>query len=374
MAEDKCEFPQQGRIMRGDRHNIMMELLKQTAFKEDRRTYANNFTPIHWTQTTYKGKYFVRGMRGIIDRIHIYAKNEGAVDGTITITITNYPLSEISTETVTITIPAGSEGWFHATPLSGTTPTSIAWNYDMCFLYVSAIAGADVWYAFDKSQENPDAWVSPDSGTTWRGEANGHYHLKIDLLGQTIGDVPVTGFVNIKEVEKFIKVVLTDQDGNVTGIPLPLYAMTLLGSDETYFNGMTDGQERQKSYVAGDPYTGDWVVNRDFYPYSITCYLRAEHNNALRPPCLMEYEGITIRIHCSDGQRLFTQAIGQNRNIDWDLITIDGTRYWTAIFQTDIIYRNIDTLESLTVYVKNSSGITLDSVEIYILGSSHPIT
>lgn len=367
MSND-CEFPDQGRIMRGDAENIIMTLLKQRAVYESRRTYQNIFTPRYWTQDTYKGKYFVRGMRGIFQKLSVYAKNEGTTDGTISFAVIPFPLSETAPLTATITVSAGSEGWFNVQFVD-------AWNYDMCFVYVTAI-DADISYGYDKDQTEPDAWTSPDSGTTWLGEAQGHYHFRLEVFGQTVGDVPVSGFVNIKEVEKFLKVVLTDGDGNIIGIGVPLFATTVIGSAETHFNNLANGVEIEKTYAAGDPHTGGWIAGRDLYPYSVAVILRSNLLNSIRPPCNLEYEGLYMTITTSDGQRIFTATFGQDRNIVWNLLTVDGVQYWTGNYkqgQEEMGYRKIASDVTFTVALKNNTGITIDVVEIYILGASYPI-
>jgi hypothetical protein len=44
----------------------------------------------------------------------------------------------------------------------------------------------------------------------------------------------------------------------------PLYQTSIIGSDEPYFNGITDEEERQKTYAAGDSYTSDWTSGKAF--------------------------------------------------------------------------------------------------------------
>lgn len=335
--------------------------------------------PNDYDTINYRGKFFHRGCHGWIESITLFIRNLGAAQN-VTVGIANFPDATEDSSYV-VNCPPG-DNWV-------TFDVQQQWNYDGLFVYVSA-HGANTSLAFDVDEpaRNHDAYRDTSALIDGTGpytrvftavdplaRASRRYHIRVNV-SQSVGDVPVTGFVNIKEVDDFLRVVLTDESGNITGIPLPLFGMTIIGSDEAYFNAILNGDERQKNYAAGDPHTGGWSVGRDFYPYSVTIILRAEHDNALRPPCLLEYEGVYVAITSSDGQRVFTATLGRDRNIDWDLLTIDGNLHWTAVYhggQEEIQYRNISSDVSMTILVKNSSGVQLDAVEIYIMGSSHPI-
>jgi len=109
----------------------------------------------------------------------------------------------------------------------------------------------------------------------------------------------------------------------------------------------------------------------------VTVTLRAAHADTEFPPCNLEFEGIYLEITSSDGQRLFTASLGQDRELVWNLITIGGQDYWQAVYQAgqqELMYRNVAADISLTVLMKNNSGATLDVVEISIMGATYPIT
>jgi hypothetical protein len=71
---------------------------------------------------------------------------------------------------------------------------------------------------------------------------------------------------------------------------------------------------------------------------------------------------------------VFAGTLGQEANIDWDIITVDGTNYYQALYkqgQGEFNARNVTSDVSLTVLVKNNSGVTLDQVIISLLGATY---
>ena len=221
------------------------------AYREQRNTLSyNGVSPTTWITTTYKGKYFPHGAKGFIQNLGIYARNSGASDSTITLGVAPQPES---TEqfTVTITVPAGSSaGWFTGT-------AGVMWNFWEMFIYVKSISGA-AEYAYDTAEvtdaepeASADGYTSSDSGTNWSGEDSRRYWFRAGMYGQFLGGLSVGGHVTIREIESFLRVVLTDESGNITGVGLPLYATTIIGSDEIVFNSMADGTEVSKTYVVG---------------------------------------------------------------------------------------------------------------------------
>ncbi|MBA7614830.1 hypothetical protein ES703_22104 [subsurface metagenome] len=351
--------------------NALIDLLNQalratetsTAFVEQRNMLSNNAAETAgWTRAAYKAKAFARGCRGFVDSIEIYARNRGP-SGTITLGVAAEPEGAEQFE-VTIIIPPDLRGSWYSTDVGER------WHYWGMFIYVKSVSGALVTYGYDAAEETPDGYTSPDTGTTWVAESNRRYWVRVNQGFQSLGEMSVGGHVTILEMREHIRVVGTDEDGNVTGVLLPLYNTTIIGSDEVYFNDMTNTEERQKSYNAGDPFTSGWSVGKDFYPSAVTFVIRADHDTCERPPCLLEYEGVYIQITSSDGQQIFTETLGTNRNIDFDLITWEGHLYWIGMFQKEINYRKIETDVSITVLVKNSSGKVLNYCIPFILGTT----
>jgi len=333
--------------------------------------------PAFFDVTNFRGKFFHRGCHGWLETIDLYIRNVGAAQN-VTIGISNFPGATEDSNYTTLAPPG--DNWVSFTIRD-------QWNYDGLFIYVRA-HGANTSWAWDaciSSSQRPDSYYSTTGlidGPYTRnftaidpGTSDRRYHCRANV-SQSVGDVPVTGFVNIKEVEDFLRVVLTDEDGNITGVGLPLYATTIIGSDETHFNDLANDSEEQKTYAAGDPFMAGWQVGRDFYPYSVAIVLRAEHDSNPYPPCRLAYEGVYVSITSSDGQQIFEGTLGQDKNIDWDLIPITGIQYWQSIYERgkgDMMHRNIAADVSLTVLVRNASGTTLDQVVISILGATYPI-
>lgn len=351
----------------------------QSAFVEQRNVLQNNGPEVaNYQNTLWRGKNFPRGCFGHIHNLEIFARNRAVDDGTITFGFRAFPTGEEIT-TAIITVPGGTKGLrgaWHSVAIGWD------WLYWGMFVYVKAVT-ENVVYAFDNAEETTsepepksDSYTSPDLGINWAGETDQRYWLRVTMYGQAKGEITVGGRVSVNAINKHVKVVGTDEDGNVTGVLLPLFATTIIGSSEAYFNALAHDEERQKEYSAGDPHTAGWIVGNDFYPYSVAIVCRTARNNAIRPPLHLKYEGIYISITSSDGQRVFTGTLGQDLSATPTLVVIEGEQYWTITFsegQEDLIYRNIATDVSLTVLVKNSCGLVLDRVEIYILGATYTV-
>jgi len=142
--------------------------------------------PAFYSGTPYVGKFFPRGCRGMIEQIQIYCRDAG-VDR-ITLRYSPHPC-------------LGPLGEVTITPLAGWSWVSAnveeMWNYDSLFIWVlEAQAGAD--HAYD-AVEPFDGHVSTDTGATWADLARRPF-IRVVYAGETPGDVPVSGTVNVVEV------------------------------------------------------------------------------------------------------------------------------------------------------------------------------
>ena len=134
------------------------------------------------TPDTYKGKFYTRGCRGMIEEIQIY--RTATAGGTITLRLSPHPCLG---PFYTVIIPIGpADAW-----------TGVAfeqmWNYDSLFIWVSALAAGEEW-GYDAVQPQ-DGHESTDAGATWADMATRPF-IRVVYTGETPGDVPVSGIVN----------------------------------------------------------------------------------------------------------------------------------------------------------------------------------
>jgi len=142
--------------------------------------------PAFYSGTPYVGKFFPRGCRGMIEQIQIYCRDAG-VDR-ITLRYSPHPC-------------LGPLGEVTITPLAGWSWVSAdveeMWNYDSLFIWVlECVAGAD--HAYD-TVEPYDGHVSGDTGVTWADLARRPF-IRVVYAGETPGDVPVSGTINVVEI------------------------------------------------------------------------------------------------------------------------------------------------------------------------------
>jgi len=168
--------------------NLIIDKLTIGAYTENRRTLQNNATETSdfegISPTAHCAKFYPRGCRGAITKIHIYARNAYSYEVTAQIGFSPFP-TIAPYKTVNVTIP-GNYGpdWLTADCL-------INWPFDSLFITVSAEVVASLGY----DEYAPyDAYYSTDGGETWTPQ-NRRYWIKVDMYAQTVGDVPVSGTI-----------------------------------------------------------------------------------------------------------------------------------------------------------------------------------
>ena len=173
--------------------NIIIDRLTVGAYTERRSTISNNgavLGRVAKTGNERKGKFFPRGCRGFINTIDVYCRDNAAAGGTITVYISPHP-SMGYVASATVTIPAGGgDAWRSAT-------FNRMWNYDSLFTFylcsnINAVVAYDVGIPYD-------AYDSADSGATWTHD-NARAHVRVIMKGETVGDVPVSGTLNVVEI------------------------------------------------------------------------------------------------------------------------------------------------------------------------------
>lgn len=152
----------------------------------DNEVEAPDAPPANYTEVIYKGKFYTRGCRGMIEQLQIYCVRAAA--GTLQLRYSPHPcLGPIGTVTIT---PGATWGWVGV-------DIEEMWNYDSLFIWVYACS-ADVSWAYDAVWPYDGHW-SQDVGATWEDMAIRPF-IRVVYTGETPGDVPVSGIINNVEL------------------------------------------------------------------------------------------------------------------------------------------------------------------------------
>jgi len=152
------------------------------------------------------GKFFPRGMRGMIERIEIYC--QGAVADGLELGYSIHP-------------SFGPIGTFTLTPLAAWSwvgvDINLMWDYDSLWIWVISIKPGVLW-GFDAFQPY-DGHTSINAGVTWVAQALRPF-ISITYSGETPGDVPVSGIINN------IAIPSTSSEVKATGKAIPITVWT----------------------------------------------------------------------------------------------------------------------------------------------------
>ena len=136
--------------------------------------------------TTYRGKFFTRGCRGMLEQIQLYCTGNAA--NTIILRYSPHPgIGPFGEVTL---VPAAGWAW-------QDFDVEEMWNYDSLFIWVYQCEVGIDW-AYDSVQPY-DGHLSSDNGVTWEDAATRPF-IRAVLTGETPGDVPVSGIVNTIKV------------------------------------------------------------------------------------------------------------------------------------------------------------------------------
>jgi len=173
--------------------NIIIDKLTATAYKEERRIIANNgpAAVMRAPGTSYRrGKYFPRGCRGFINKVEVYCDNQDTADHKLYVYVSPQPgMAPIISAELTVAAEA-SPAWRAVTIRQ-------YWNYDSLFVWVLGETSSYPRVGYDTG-EPYDYYISSD-GITWMPGDN-RWWIRLDMAGQTVGDLPVTGTINTVEV------------------------------------------------------------------------------------------------------------------------------------------------------------------------------
>lgn len=152
---------------------------RTTVFNDSEQTSG---PPPSNRSASWYGKFFPRGMRGVIQEIQVYCQ------------------SDVGHTVVARISPSPGLGYTHYVGMTGTTEwgwrsgtLSKMWDFDSLFIYLYN-CGAGLFWGYD-DESPPDGHLSIDSGAKWTGPDERPY-IRIVYSGMTSGDVPVAGSVS----------------------------------------------------------------------------------------------------------------------------------------------------------------------------------
>ena len=194
-----------------DIENTVQTITGRSDTDDFRTTISNWIDPavyaVSWESvaagTNWRGKFFSRGMRGNLYRVQVYVRNGGIAEDIVLgfrSFISRDREGNVEEFEVTINVGGGYTGW-----VTGTIRRF--WNYDPLFVYIKDNGvNTDIGYdillpAVPPFLENFDGYNSNDYGFIWTPEAR-RYGIQLIYTGKTEeGDIPITGVVNVKNIE-----------------------------------------------------------------------------------------------------------------------------------------------------------------------------
>jgi hypothetical protein len=173
--------------------NIVIDKLTQGAYTERQSTLANNGAAATMAyQCLYykRGKFFPRGCRGFIRSIEIYCDNDDTVSHTFTIKLSPMPgMGPVAA--FTLSVAGGSSAAWR------TVYVNRFWNYDSLFIWV--ISDSDSYGGLGYDTGAPHDYYSSTDEVSW-GFGSYRFWFRVNMTGETVGDLPVSGTVNTIEV------------------------------------------------------------------------------------------------------------------------------------------------------------------------------
>ena len=222
----------------------------------------------------YKGKFFTRGCRGMLEQLQLYCIGDGVDE--ITLRYSPHPcLGPVGEVTI---VPAAAWAWqdFNIEAI---------WNYDSLFIWVHE-AEANVDWAYDAVLPY-DGHESADTGVTWSDMAIRPF-IRAVMTGETPGDVPVSGIVNTIEIPSVATVVEADPTVNVPhntltelceleGAGTMIDASWAMITSVTPTGGVAPPAVRYELHVYVDGVLGYWTDNGELTQSFVATSGRASH-------------------------------------------------------------------------------------------------
>jgi len=141
---------------------------------------------VEYDTPDHQGKFFTRGCRGMIESIQVYCR--GAVPNLTYLGLSPHPgLGPLNIVALVAAVPWA---WVDV-------PVEEMWNYDSLFVWVQT-EGVNLWIGGCNGQPF-DTHESDDDGVTW-SDVDNRLFIRVVYSGETPGDVPVSGTVNVIEI------------------------------------------------------------------------------------------------------------------------------------------------------------------------------
>lgn len=161
-----------------------MRTERRSTSSNDNGVVAPAAPPAFYTMEIFKGKFYTRGCRGMLEQLQIYCRRDAGV-GVLTLYYSPHPcIGPFGQVTIT---PGANWAWVAA-------DIEEMWNYDSLFIWVRA-CHANVSWAYDTALPF-DGHESDDLGVTWSDMAIRPF-IRAVFTGETAGDVPVSGILNV---------------------------------------------------------------------------------------------------------------------------------------------------------------------------------
>jgi len=161
-------------------------LERRSLIWNDNDVEAPDAPPESYTNEEYKGKFFTRGCRGMIEQIQLYCRHTAA--GGIILHYSPHP--GLGPFGAALFAPGANWAWVNAN-------IQEMWDYDSLFIWVAECPANQIW-GYDTEQPY-DGHESGDAGATWADMAIRPF-IRVVYTGETPGDIPVSGIINNIEI------------------------------------------------------------------------------------------------------------------------------------------------------------------------------
>jgi hypothetical protein len=222
--------------------------------------------PDFYTGEVFKGKFFTRGCRGMMEQLQIYCRRTAA--GFMYLRYSPHPcLGPIGEVAI---IPGAAWAW---------VPVGIRemWDYDSLFVWVYH-CDVDVSWAWDAVLPY-DGHESLDFGATWMDLPIRPF-IRVVYTGETPGDVPVSGIVNTVKIPSTNAMMADAYNVNVPwGVTTPICTFDGVGVLTQATIQIQDNNLAAptnpwtgvyyRMIVIADGAAGFWVENRDLTQSSV---------------------------------------------------------------------------------------------------------
>lgn len=202
--------------------NIIIDQLTQAAFTARVASIQNHGAATNWaayTGVNRAGKFFPRGCRGHLNIVDVRCRDVGAAGGIITVYVAPYIGAGYLYTANIVVPPGGAEAW-------RTAAFNVMWEYDSLFIWILS-SDANMQIAWDITSPG-DWWGSANSGVTWTYIAR-RPHFYAVLFGETVGDIPVSGTLNVIEIPYTTPALVSGTYTTVNGVEQTLATVNGIG-------------------------------------------------------------------------------------------------------------------------------------------------